>query len=996
MNSLEDSFARERFITEWQRNFSVIAPAGVGKTTAITERIVHMATDGRGKEFLGELVVVTYTRKAAAEIRLRIREKLRQMGNRAAEQSLGRAFFGTIDGFYSFLVKEFGKNVGQGTAAQVVAIGDELETALWQDFLENNDWSSPLPGDLLDKLLRLCPWSTLAELARRAVPVDGGDNSLPDAFPKIEWEKIFPSNPGEEEKLPKNLRDQLQVIASWRTSHEKGNFAPLRLPEKWSTRPLRGTPFAELCVAHWLRPLSNWVEVVGGFFCNRLAMRYRDHRLANGLATYDDMRHLARGLLENPSVLRELRERNYRVLIDEAQDTAPEDFSFFLRLVPGECDSPKPLQGHFSLVGDGQQSIYARDAEAFGRFAELLENLKKSETAEELTFSVTMRCPRAVVSCINAHFPRVFSGEKQAAFVPMTARPGAAMGGVHALPLAVEREGKLSTISEMEAIARYFSEKSPGDFGAGKWGDIAILCGLRKAQLRVFRRILAAEGVPCQLRLRGNCWNSHLLFRWLCGILRIFLVPTDAVEAVFVLREIFEVDDGTIAKFLRRFGQETIARLLLGEKYDGATGEDFPSITDPLELLAEVRNQLQNSKIVAALESIDGAVRLLERARRCEPECWMAHERLWKSLLYFAEEGEAGGSSLAGFFASLRKKFFEPCEPDAADDRCIQLDNLHGSKGLEWPVVILPFCRHAVSSRSEYPPIFTVHGKQPRLLLTPHGDAYGAFRSRQPDDELRNLQRLSYVAMTRTKNTLILSYDRGNEEPGILSPEKIMGIDLEKLPLWQPCAVVDGLPFREELAFANALEPGNQFGIDAEEISAVPPQIRRPAVAGRREEIIPKERQNASTDYGIWWHRTMQLFPWEDKEARGLYLSNAPEKSPDPQRARGELNAFLHSRWLREHGEGLWKFFPEWTMEVMEGVFPPRRSVIDLLCVDGETGAIEILDWKTEFIRREDVNDAIAFHANQLRHYEALLQQFEKCPVKLAVYFSGLGEHFSP
>ncbi|MDR2667498.1 MAG: UvrD-helicase domain-containing protein, partial [Puniceicoccales bacterium] len=76
MIALADQNARDRFASECHRNFLVVAPAGVGKTTAIGERIALMALEPNGKEMLGELAVVTFTRKAAGEIRRRVESKL--------------------------------------------------------------------------------------------------------------------------------------------------------------------------------------------------------------------------------------------------------------------------------------------------------------------------------------------------------------------------------------------------------------------------------------------------------------------------------------------------------------------------------------------------------------------------------------------------------------------------------------------------------------------------------------------------------------------------------------------------------------------------------------------------------------------------------------------------------------------------------------------------------------------------------------------------------
>ena len=75
-----DQPSRERFTRELDRNFSVIASAGSGKTRAITDRIVEIAQDRHALESLPKLVVVTYTNRAADEMQQRTRHRILEAG----------------------------------------------------------------------------------------------------------------------------------------------------------------------------------------------------------------------------------------------------------------------------------------------------------------------------------------------------------------------------------------------------------------------------------------------------------------------------------------------------------------------------------------------------------------------------------------------------------------------------------------------------------------------------------------------------------------------------------------------------------------------------------------------------------------------------------------------------------------------------------------------------------------------------------------------------
>src|SRR5438874_7880432 len=97
---IADAEARERFACELDRNFSVIASAGSGKTRAITDRVVEIAKDRHALEWLPQLVVVTYTNRAADEMQQRTRQQILEAGlSLDVIEAFNRTFFGTIHAF---------------------------------------------------------------------------------------------------------------------------------------------------------------------------------------------------------------------------------------------------------------------------------------------------------------------------------------------------------------------------------------------------------------------------------------------------------------------------------------------------------------------------------------------------------------------------------------------------------------------------------------------------------------------------------------------------------------------------------------------------------------------------------------------------------------------------------------------------------------------------------------------------------------------------------
>ena len=165
-----DQPARDRFTRDWSVNLAVVANAGSGKTTAISERLAAMALSDTGAEMLMRTTVVTYTKKAAAQIEQRARAVLlRRMAEegRADVEPLGRlerAFFGTIHSFCLMLARRHGSLLGVHLNPALVEDDDD---AHWQEFLEQDPMTfSSLGPSQIAAFLRHAALDEIFGLAR--------------------------------------------------------------------------------------------------------------------------------------------------------------------------------------------------------------------------------------------------------------------------------------------------------------------------------------------------------------------------------------------------------------------------------------------------------------------------------------------------------------------------------------------------------------------------------------------------------------------------------------------------------------------------------------------------------------------------------------------------------------------------------------------------------------------------------------------------------------
>lgn len=233
MPSLPDGAARERAATAADRNIVVTAGAGTGKTTLLVDRLVHLLMRQSNPLGIGEIVALTFTNKAANEMKLRLRERLSilltldpslpptlparrrdweqlvelqsryglhkdDINARAARalRELEKSQLGTIHSFAAHLLRLYPVEAGVDPAFQEDDGSQwrehfEREWALWLDEelgpagTHHDLWRVALRTASLEELQQLAE-----ELAGELIPLDG--TALPDgegaALPQIrEW-----------------------------------------------------------------------------------------------------------------------------------------------------------------------------------------------------------------------------------------------------------------------------------------------------------------------------------------------------------------------------------------------------------------------------------------------------------------------------------------------------------------------------------------------------------------------------------------------------------------------------------------------------------------------------------------------------------------------------------------------------------------------------------------------------------------------------------------
>ena len=128
-----DQSTRTALLEQLDTTFVVEAAAGTGKTTVLVERIVMMVRKGRAR--LSEIISVTFTEKAAGEMKLRLRTRLERAREEVTSETerdllttaleeLEVARIGTIHGLCADLLREYPVEAGVDPVFEVAAEGD--------------------------------------------------------------------------------------------------------------------------------------------------------------------------------------------------------------------------------------------------------------------------------------------------------------------------------------------------------------------------------------------------------------------------------------------------------------------------------------------------------------------------------------------------------------------------------------------------------------------------------------------------------------------------------------------------------------------------------------------------------------------------------------------------------------------------------------------------------------------------------------------------------
>lgn len=587
----------------------------------------------------------------------------------------------------------------------------------------------------------------------------------------------------------KNCAAWLEVLKAWAQGLEDGKVLQITMKTGWDRftpqgllacrkpgeapvdLPPESQAYADLQTA--LLALPDPAQAARLHARIHVLQRMAELKRRSGLFGFADMLQRLDVALADPEsgerLAQRLREQFPVAMIDEFQDTSPLQFRIFDRIYR---TAENRQDAALLLIGDPKQSIYGfRGADIHSYLA-----ARSATTGRHHVLATNYRSTKAVVDVVNRWFeiPKDAFGyqrgdEDPLPFQPVkakgrsevfTTREGVvqAMTVVHDATLRSARDAlaHLSALCAEQIVAwlgdpqARFVDPNKGDQPLQP-KDIAVLVRTGKEAAAV-RDALRARGVASvYLSDRDSVFASD-----------------EARDLCLWLRGVAEPQD--MRRVRAALGSRTVG-LSLAELYDLATQDEL--LDQRAEQMRELRMVWQGQGVLAMLRQ---SLHVLQLAGR-----WRGQsdgERRLTNVLHLAELLQTASSQLDGEQALIRWLAQQIDEVNAggagdseeqtvrleSDEDLVKVITIHASKGLEYPVVCLPFAHSHRMLEAHKTPVLQLDDGEGERVWTLDFDRDDTKLA--DHDRLREDLRLWYVALTRARHALWVGWSPVNRQGG--------------------------------------------------------------------------------------------------------------------------------------------------------------------------------------------------------------------------------------
>ncbi|WP_078553951.1 UvrD-helicase domain-containing protein [Bacillus alkalicellulosilyticus] len=817
MSNIIDQQARDDIKYELDRNFLVEAGAGSGKTTSLVSRMIQLVYTGKAKT--SEIVAITFTRKAADELKVRFQSQLEKSWKNESDemikerlfialQTIDQCFLGTVHAFCAKLLRERPIESGLDIHFKELEESDDIDLLeeVWQRYLKELEETNPqllqqfsnlgiAIQDLFSSLRQLkeypdVQWVTeevekpdllvhygafmrIVKEAYRSIPTpepDRGYDTLQKAIiVAIQKDRYIDENKDSNLLSVFEVFDKkLKATQNRWTSKEDAKYYEEKI-QTFFDNTIQPVLFQWRCYCH---------PIITSLLQDALS-HYENIMKQRSLLNFQDLLLKVAHLLQHNHEVRSYFQSKYRfLLLDEFQDTDPIQAEIVFYLAnedPTEKDWTRctPRPGTLFVVGDPKQAIYRfrrADIDTYNLVKQLIER----HGGEVLHLTMNFRTLDSVTKGLNEvfsiHLPEQETSY-QAGYRPLHSfhqDKGEAFSGIKQLVVPSEYSKKDDVVQkDAENIASTIENLLTQGFEPK---DFMVMTRYNDG-IEVYSQMIEKLGIPVSISgeiIIGNMKE----FKELMILLQTFVDPTNEVNLLATLRgTFFGISDQELYHFKRNGGYYNYYTDI-PLSVDTTIREKFKMSFQRLSTYQKwIRTYLPTVAIEKIMEDSGFFLLLLLNQHG---------KRAYKSVLQLLESLRKQESNGLTSYQSIFRHFQGQVEEKTVvanleeDANAVRIMNAHKTKGLEAPVVFLAHPIKKVSPET----FLSKHIK--RIDDTSLG--YFSYSVRMgfhqktigtppeweqvSQEELRYLYeeelRILYVAATRAEKALIISASKKN------------------------------------------------------------------------------------------------------------------------------------------------------------------------------------------------------------------------------------------
>lgn len=723
------------------RPLFVSAGAGSGKTFTLTRRIVYALSPESGPfvEHLDQVLAITFTKDAAAEIRDRVRRALIDEGMDEEALTVDDAWISTIHGMCSRILRAHALELGIDPEFTVLTDTDELMDQAVEHVLARATAPDAAP-ELAASLKSLYAWYPMAgeggpfgagttikglvrELLELSSQLPGGMDDVRVARGQADTSALadaYRAALGASKAATEKAQVALDAIDTFEASDKTMADAARLMMSCTMPRASKAFPKeqVELLKAEAADAFINIVLACGGPALDALVglarsveIEYRALKAGQSALDNNDLLRMAYEALRDYPAIRAAYEGRFKmVMIDEFQDTDQMQVDL-IRYLTGAGERA------LCTVGDAQQSIYrfrGAEVEVFRRQERKVGASGTVEAAAGAAAAADAPAGELVKLVRNfrshdevlRYVARVFDGDDgglMQGFLDLEASDGRK----DTLVADASRRQALfvaggSTQERTQAKARAIAERFRALADAGQpQGGMVLLLG-RMTNADVYAQAFRDQGLDCVIA-GGSVFAQAAEVQTVRALVCALANPADTAQGLMPL----------LASPMFALGAQEF--LALATKLDDQTGEtsrrnidagimsdcdvpglqDLPLVTRAREVLRYALRRVGRDSFAAIARNVVNASGWFVRLAQRGPEGKAIAANVLKALDAVAEaEAEFGNSprSIALAFDRFLAGKEAPGALNEEGDGAVRIMTVHASKGLEYPVVAVAEC----------------------------------------------------------------------------------------------------------------------------------------------------------------------------------------------------------------------------------------------------------------------------------------------------------------